>query len=91
VYPTLEQYKKLSKHYNRIPIYKKLNIAEPGLLLLFKSFIEKGDVIFLESAKQNKKQSRFSFLGFNPQATIVFTPPHIIIGDSYSKKIIHCT
>jgi len=91
VYPTLEQCKKLSKHYNRIPIYKKLNIAEPGLLLLLKSFIEKGDVIFLESAKQNKKQSRFSFLGFNPKATIVFTPSHIIIGDSYSQKIIHCT
>ncbi|MCX8123342.1 MAG: chorismate-binding protein [Spirochaetes bacterium] len=90
MYPTLQQCKNLSKAYNRIPVYKQLNISHPGLLLLLKSFITNGDCIFLESAKQNKKQSRFSFLGFNPVCTISFSPPYLIIGDS-SNKAIHCS
>ena len=91
MYPTLQQCKNLSKLYNRIPVYKQLNLSHPGLLLLLKTFIHNGDCIFLESAKQNKKQSRFSFLAFNPVRTISFNPPHIAICDSSSKDTIHCS
>ncbi len=91
MYPTLQQCKRLSSIYNRIPIYKQLNISHPGLLLLLKSFISNGDCIFLESAKQNKKQSRFSFLGFNPVRTISFNPPYIVIYNSSSKNTFHCS
>ena len=91
MYPTREACKTLSQQYTRIPIYKKLNIEQPGLLLLLKSFIEQGDVIFLESAKQNKKQSRFSFLGFNPKSTITFVPPNIIVSDSSGKTSFACS
>lgn len=79
MYPSLQQCKKPSHTYNRIPVYKQLNISEPGLLLLLKSFINNGNVIFLESAKQNKKQSRFSFLGFNPVATMYFQNETVVI------------
>lgn len=81
MYPSLQQCKKMEGTYNRIPIYKQLNVAQPGLLLL-KSLIEKGNAVFFESAKQNKKQSRFSFLGFNPIASVSFTPPFITVTDS---------
>jgi len=91
MYPTLQQCKNLSSTYNRIPIYKQLNISHPGLLLLLKSFINNGDCIFLESAKQNKKQSRFSFLGFNPVCTVSFSPPYLIVGDSSATTKIHCS
>ncbi|MEJ5361743.1 MAG: anthranilate synthase component I family protein [Spirochaetota bacterium] len=90
MYPTLQQCKNLSSTYNRIPIYKQLNISHPGLLLLLKSFINNGDCIFFESARQNKKQSRFSFLGFNPVQTLYFTPPYIIINDSSKTTTIPC-
>ncbi|MEW6527866.1 MAG: anthranilate synthase component I family protein [Spirochaetota bacterium] len=91
MYPTLQQCKNLSNTYNRIPIYKQLNISHPGLLLILKSFINNGDCIFFESAKQNKKQSRFSFLGFNPVQTFYLTPPYIIICDSSKTTTIPCS
>ena len=91
MYPTLQQCKSLSNTFNRIPIYKQLNISHPGLLLLLKSFINNGDCIFFESAKQNKKQSRFSFLGFNPVRTFYFSPSQIGIGDSSKATSIPCS
>lgn len=91
MYPTVQQCKHLSSTYNRIPIYKQLNISHPGLLLLLKSFINNGDCIFFESARQNKKQSRYSFLGFNPVQTLYFSPPYLMIRDSSKTTTVPCS
>lgn len=91
MYPTVQQCKHLSSTYNRIPIYKQLNISHPGLLLLLKSFINNGDCIFFESARQNKKQSRYSFLGFNPVQTLYFSPPYLMIRDNSKTTTIPCS
>ncbi len=79
LYPSLQQIKRLSKEYNRIPVYRELNLAEPGLLMVLKTMSAHSDVIFLESAIHRKKQSRFSYLGFNPVKTIKYMPSSIII------------
>lgn len=79
LYPSLQQVKRLAKEYNRIPVYRELNIAEPGLLMVLKTMSSQSDVIFLESAISKKKQSRFSYLGFDPVKTIKYVPSSIII------------
>ncbi len=72
VYPDLKTVRKLSSRHNRIPVYRELNLSEVGLLSVVKAMAGAGDIIFLESARQNKKWSRFSFLGINPGRVIEF-------------------
>lgn len=78
IYPSLASATKLSKKYNRIPVYRELNLSSIQLLSLVKSLQADRDLIFLESAKENKKWSRFSFLGLNPKKEITFRPPYVI-------------
>ncbi len=87
-YPELEQTKELAKKYNRIPIYKEMNISEPGILLILKSMQENHDVIFLESLNQERKVARFSYLGFNPRETYHFLSPHVIEENGNNSKIV---
>ncbi|MDA3898892.1 MAG: anthranilate synthase component I family protein [Spirochaetes bacterium] len=65
-YPEYDEYQKLSEQYNRIPIYRELNLEEPGHLLILKVMSEAGDVMFLESLGDNSDDTRFSFMGINP-------------------------
>ena len=76
-YPSLKTVRKLSSSFNRIPVYKELNLSELHLLSLLKSLQSKEEVIFLESARENKKWSRFSFFGFHPRKKIRYSPPVI--------------
>ena len=78
IYPDLKTVRTLSEKYNRIPVYRELNLSEVGLLSLLKALCQGGDLIFLESAKQNRKWSRFSFLGINPGRTVEFASGRVI-------------
>ncbi len=78
MYPSLKTAAKLAKSFSRIPVYRELNLSQIGLLALVKSLENESGLVFLESAKENKKWSRFSFLGFNPRKTVSFRPPFII-------------
>ncbi len=73
LYPAYSTIRKLAKSYNRIPVYRELNLSEVGFLSVLKALSQQGDVIFLESARKNKKWSRFSFLGINPRRIITYT------------------
>ena len=77
VYPDLNMIRKLSSRHNRIPVYRELNLSEVGLLSVVKAMAGAGDIIFLESARQNRKWSRFSFLGINPGRVIEFRPGRV--------------
>ena len=78
IYPDMRTVRRLSKKHNRIPVYRELNLSEVGLLSLLKALCQGGDLIFLESARQNRKWSRFSFLGINPARTIEFRKGRVI-------------
>jgi anthranilate synthase component 1 len=88
IYPSLNTVSRLAGQYNRIPIYRGLNLKEPGLLMLLKSLRRERDIIFLESARQNKKISRFSYLCLRPKKTISFKPPHIVERSGECTKIV---
>jgi anthranilate/para-aminobenzoate synthase component I len=88
IYPSLNTVSRLARQYNRIPLYRELNLSEPGLLMLLKSLRGERDIIFLESARQNKKISRFSYLCLHPKKTISFKPPHIVERSGEYTKIV---
>ncbi len=78
IYPNFKTVKKLSEGFNRIPVYRELDLSEIGLLSLMKALAGGGDIIFLESARQNRTWSRFSFLGFNSGRLIEFSGGKVI-------------
>ena len=70
MYPDLKKVKELAKKYNRIPVYKELNISSIDPLLIMKAMEGEDNFIFLESARGKKSMARFSYLCFNPAAII---------------------
>ncbi|HDP79936.1 MAG TPA: anthranilate synthase component I family protein [Spirochaetes bacterium] len=73
MYPSLEEAKELAKRYNRIPLYRELNLAGLTMPSLLKALCAKKDVLFLESAREDRAWSRFSFLGINPRRVVSFS------------------
>jgi len=70
MYPDLKKVKDLAKKYNRIPVYKELNISSIDPLMIMKAMEGEENFIFLESARGKKSMARFSYLCFNPAAII---------------------
>jgi anthranilate synthase component 1 len=70
MYPDLKKVKNYAKKYNRIPVYKELNISSIDPLMVLKAMEGEENFIFLESAKGKKSMARFSYLCFNPSAVI---------------------
>lgn len=88
MYPSYSSIRRLAKRYNRIPVYRELNLSEVGFLSVVKALAQIGDVIFLESALKNKKWSRFSFLGINPRRVIEYTKRGVIELKSGQSRIL---
>lgn len=87
IFPDLDTCRTLSASYNRIPVYKELNIAEPGHLLLLKVLEESGDLIFFESLGENSENTRFSFLGIHPKKRLRFQDNTLFINDEIEQGI----
>ncbi len=87
-YPDLEQARELAAKYNRIPVYKEMDISEPGILMLLKAIQEEHDMIFLESAHGDGSESRFSFIGYNPHTVYYFVSPYVIERRNGNSRIV---
>ena len=94
MYPSLERFKELKKGFNRITFYKETDgdMDTPVSILL--RLLSSGNAILLESAKENKLYSRFSFLAFGIKERLVLKADGLYgnggpIGDiSYLKDIL---
>lgn len=71
MYPSFEGFKELKKRFNRITVYKETDgdMDTPVSILL--RLLGTGSAILLESAKENKIYSRFSFLAFDIRERLV--------------------
>ncbi|MCX7678483.1 MAG: anthranilate synthase component I family protein [Spirochaetes bacterium] len=78
IYPSYSHVKRFARIYNRIPLYKELNLSQVEFLSVVKALSQEGEIIFLESARTKKKWSRFSFLGIKPLRVISFTKKGVI-------------
>jgi len=68
----------LAAEYNRIPLFRELNISSFDFLSLLKAMRDDEHFIFLESAGKTKTKGRFSYLCFNPSVVITAYSNHII-------------
>jgi anthranilate synthase component 1 len=65
MYPSFDEFKRLSKEYERITFYKEMNGDMDTPVSLLSKLLRFDTAILLESAHQNKTYSRFSFLAFD--------------------------
>ena len=65
MYPSLEEFKELSKKYNRITVYKETEGDMDTPVSILSRLLSLDRAILLESAKEGKVYSRFSFLAFD--------------------------
>jgi len=68
----------LAQNYNRIPLFRELNISSFDFLSLLKAMRDDEHFIFLESAGKTKHKGRFSYLCFNPAAVITAYSSYVI-------------
>ncbi len=71
MYPSFERFRELKKGFNRVTVYKETDgdMDTPVSILL--RLLGTGNAILLESAKENKVYSRFSFLAFDIRERLV--------------------
>jgi len=68
----------VATQYNRIPLFRELNISSLDFLSLLKAMREDEHFIFLESAGKTRNKGRFSYLCFNPASVITAYSTHIV-------------
>lgn len=68
----------LAENYNRIPLFRELNISSLDFLSLLKAMRNDEYFIFLESAGKTKNKGRFSYLCFNPSSVVTAYSSHIV-------------
>lgn len=86
IYPDYKNFEKLSRKYRRVPIYAELiGDMETPVSVFLK--IKKGRYNFLlESAEQEEKVGRYSFLGTSPEFVIKGTRKEVEIYDNRSGE-----
>ena len=65
MYPSLKEFKEMSREFERVVVYKEMDGDMDTPVSLLAKFLPFERAILLESAKQNKTYSRFSFLAFD--------------------------
>lgn len=68
----------LAQTYNRIPLFRELNISSLDFMSLLKAMSDDKNFIFLESAGKTKHKGRFSYLCFDPAAVITAYNGYVI-------------
>jgi anthranilate synthase component I len=81
MYPSLEEFKQLSRTFERVTVYKEMNGDMDTPVSLLSKFLPFGSAILLESANQNKTYSRFSFLAFDITEKLVVRRDGVFAGD----------
>jgi anthranilate synthase component 1 len=90
--PSFEEFKELSRKFNRITVYKETEGDMDTPISMLSKLLYLNNVILLESAKENKVYSRFSFLAFGIKEKLILKEDGLykngeLVGDiSYLKN-----
>ncbi|MAU56052.1 MAG: anthranilate synthase component I [Dehalococcoidia bacterium] len=69
-YPDSNEFKKLSKKFNYIPIFSKISKQGHTPVSVYRNLKSASNSFLLESVEGSKNVARFSFIGINPQEVI---------------------
>lgn len=71
MYPSLEEFEELAKTYNRITVYRETDGDMDTPVSILSKLLSLDRAILLESAKESKVYSRYSFLAFGIKEKLV--------------------
>ena len=83
MYPSLEEFTELSKKYNRITVYKETDGDMDTPVSILSKLLSLDRAILLESAKESKVYSRFSFLAFGIKEKLVLKEDGLYCNGKY--------
>ena len=72
IYPNYDKFCKLADKFDRITVFKEIFGDTTTPITLLKRFSTNKNVFLLESADSEKKFSRFSYFGIDPEKVIIF-------------------
>ena len=78
LYPSIATVRRLARRYDRIPLYRELDLSAVGLLSLLKALQDSPHVVLLESARAGGAWNRFSFIGLGARRSVSCEPPMVI-------------
>jgi anthranilate synthase component 1 len=81
MYPSLQEFKTLSKQFDRITVYKEMAGDLDTPVSLLGKFLSFDNALLLESARQNKTYSRFSFLAYQVSRKLVVRTDGVYSGE----------
>lgn len=82
MHPSLQEFKTLSKQFDRITVYKEMDGDLDTPVSLLGKFLSFDNAVLLESAKQNKTYSRFSFLAYEVSQKLVVREDGVYSGET---------
>lgn len=81
MYPSLKDFRSLWKEYERITVYKEMSGDMDTPVSMLSRLLSCDKALLLESAKQNKTYSRFSFLAFEVADKLVLREDGVYRGE----------
>ncbi|OPY70320.1 MAG: Anthranilate synthase component 1 [Syntrophorhabdaceae bacterium PtaU1.Bin034] len=97
MYPSLNEFKRLSQDFERVTVYKEMDGDMDTPVSMLSKFLAFDRAILLESAKQNKTYSRFSFLAFDITEKMVLKQDGVYRNGEFicplsqlSKHLVQC-
>lgn len=85
-YPNKEQFIKLAKKGNLIPVYKQVSADLATPVSAFLKIKDANEAFLLESVEGQEKIARYSFLGFRPSLVFKSKGRHVQIIDKNKKR-----
>lgn len=90
IFPSLDEVRSLGNDYNLIPVYHSFISDLETPVSAFLKLGERENSFLLESAEQGERFGRYSFLGCDPRATILFRDGELILNEGDDQTISPC-
>ena len=88
LYPSKEEFEQLAKEYNRITVYREIVGDTHTPISVLRNKSNEKYLFLLESARLDKKFSRFSFFGCTPDKIVTFKNKKLMVEEKGKKTEI---
>lgn len=88
--PSLDEVRALGENYNFIPVYHSFISDLETPVSAFLKLGDRSNSFLLESAEQGERIGRYSFLGCDPRAVLMFRDGELVITEENSETVVSC-
>ncbi len=90
IFPSLEEVRSLGNSYGLIPVYHSFVSDLETPVSAFLKLGGRENCFLLESAEQGERIGRYSFLGIDPRAVIIFQDGELVVEENGDRSSLSC-